>query len=173
MCGRSHRCIHISKVLCALFFFFSVLDLTAENNPPRPGREKDLGRRTLRACLAGASAPTRPCRRRPSGSLDDLHTSLRWPRNHDPVPLHRRTRPSIRRRKSRGRPSDYPLLATPLPIQSTQMGCGCAAARSSCPTLRVVRSLPSGPAALIVWPWASPRPQPVRLWFASRAPREH
>ena len=41
-------------------FFFSVLDLTAENNPPRPGREKDLGSFTLRACLAGASAPTRP-----------------------------------------------------------------------------------------------------------------
>ena len=41
-------------------FFFSVLDLTAENNPPRPGGEKDLGRCTLRACLAGASAPTRP-----------------------------------------------------------------------------------------------------------------
>ena len=34
-------------------FFFRVLDLTAENNPPHPGRERDLGRRTLRACLAG------------------------------------------------------------------------------------------------------------------------
>ena len=65
--GGFHRCIHISKV-----FFFRVLDLTAENNPPISGRKKTLSvRRTLRACLAGASAPTRPdvptrsCRRLP------------------------------------------------------------------------------------------------------------
>ena len=39
-------------------FFFRVLDLTAENNPPISGRKKTLSvRRTLRACLAGASAP--------------------------------------------------------------------------------------------------------------------
>ena len=65
--GGFHRCMHISKVL----FFFRVLDLTVENNPRSPGGKKASGRRTLRACLAGASAPTRPdvptrsCRRLP------------------------------------------------------------------------------------------------------------
>ena len=60
----------LKPVVC--FFFFSVLDLTAENNPPRPGREKDLGRRTLRACLAGASAPTRPDVAQPANGLGGL-----------------------------------------------------------------------------------------------------
>ena len=54
-----------------VLFFFRVLDLTVENNPRSPGGKKASGRRTLRACLAGASAPTRPdiptrsCRRLP------------------------------------------------------------------------------------------------------------
>ena len=53
------------------FFFFSVLDLTVENNPRSLGGKKTSGRCTLRACLAGPSGPTRPdiptrsCRRLP------------------------------------------------------------------------------------------------------------
>ena len=60
-CNRLRRRFQSKIHLPRSFFFFRVLDLTAENNPPISGRKKTLSvRRTLRACLAGASAPTRP-----------------------------------------------------------------------------------------------------------------
>ena len=42
--ARGHRCAACAalKVSCS-FFFFSVLDLTFENNPPTSGREKNFG----------------------------------------------------------------------------------------------------------------------------------
>ena len=76
MRGRSHRCIHMSKVLCTLMlwtiFFLEFWTLPSKTTPRPHGKGgKTSGRCTLRACLAGASAPTRPdvptrsCRRLP------------------------------------------------------------------------------------------------------------